>query len=310
MRRARQAALTGVLALGLLTATQAPATASQLGPIGRQAEAAQGGALPETPPSRANLPPTRQRARTLQAGPVAWQLAASARGWTPAANPPSAPPKGPPFATPAPTPTASPALPMGATPTPPKQPTPRKAPRGVVYLTFDDGPWEDSTASILATLRRYDVRATFFVIGRNAMAHPDLLAQIRAGGHAVANHTWGHPDLTRLTAAQIGRQLRATAKVIGSSRCMRAPYGSTNPRVERAIKAAGYVDYLWDLDVADWTRPPVRTMVSGVLGGVRAGSIVLLHDGGGDRSRTAAAVARIVPALLKAGYDIRPLPGC
>lgn len=307
MRRARRAALTGALALGMLAATQAPALAALPRSVGAPAEVPeQVRSLVDRGPSGATPAPARQRARTLDAGPVAWELAAAARGWTPAANTPRASDMVTPLATPAaPAVPAAPAAPAAITP-----PIPRKAPRGVVYLTFDDGPWEGSTAAILATLRKHKVRATFFVIGRNAKAHPTLLAQIRAAGHAVANHTWGHPDLTRLTAAQIGRELRATTKVIGGSRCMRAPYGSTNPRVERAIKAAGYIDYLWDLDVADWTRPPVRTMVSRVLGGVRSGSIVLLHDGGGDRSRTAAAVARIVPALLKAGYDIRPLPGC
>lgn len=297
MRRARRVALTGVLALGLLSATQAPAAAAALSPsIGAPPGSAdQPRSLHPRGPNREFTSSPRQGSAILTAGPVAWRLAASARGWTPVANASS-------------TREPVPVVPAVQSAVPP--PAPRQAPRGVIYLTFDDGPWQGSTAAILATLRKHKVRATFFVIGRNAKAHPTLLAQIRAGGHAVANHTWGHPDLTRLTAAQIRRELRATAKVIGSSRCMRAPYGSTNPRVERAIKAAGYVDYLWDLDVADWTRPPVRTMVSGVLGGVRSGSIVLLHDGGGDRSRTAAAVARIVPALLKAGYDIRPLPGC
>lgn len=182
--------------------------------------------------------------------------------------------------------------------------------KGPLYLTFDDGPSPTATAGILAVLRAHDAQATFFVMGSRADDHRDLLAAIRAGGHAVGNHTWSHPDLIRRPSAAIASEISRTRGVIGAAPCFRAPYGSTNSRVERAIKAAGLTHYLWSVDTKDWTRPTAATITSRVLTQAHKGSVVLLHDGGGDRSRTVTAVAQIVPALVAAGYDLRALPGC
>ncbi len=182
--------------------------------------------------------------------------------------------------------------------------------RGVIYLTFDDGPRPDATPAILAILQEHGAHATFFVMGSRAQRHRALLAAIRAGGHAVGNHTWSHPELTSVGTTRIRQEIASTAAVIGPTKCFRAPYGSTSPRVERAIRAARMHHYLWDVDTSDWMRPSARTITATVLRHAHDGAIVLMHDGGGDRSRTVAAVRRIVPALIDAGYELRALPRC
>ena len=182
--------------------------------------------------------------------------------------------------------------------------------RGVVYLTFDDGPRPDATPAILAILARNQAKATFFVMGVRAAKYPAIVDAIRAQGNAIGNHTWSHPELTGQSNAAIRTEIRRTQAVIGAATCFRAPYGSTSPRVERVIKGAGLRHYLWTVDTSDWMRPSTKAIVSSVMRGLRPGAIVLKHDGGGDRSHTVAAVRTLIPAIQAAGFELRALPGC
>lgn len=182
--------------------------------------------------------------------------------------------------------------------------------RGVVYLTFDDGPRPDATPAILAILARNQAKATFFVMGVRAAKYPAIVDAIRAQGNAIGNHTWSHPELTGQSNAAIRTEIRRTQAVIGAATCFRAPYGSTSPRVERVIKGAGLRHYLWTVDTSDWMRPSTKAIVSSVMRGLRPGAIVLMHDGGGDRSHTVAAVRTLIPAIQAAGFELRALPGC
>jgi peptidoglycan/xylan/chitin deacetylase (PgdA/CDA1 family) len=181
----------------------------------------------------------------------------------------------------------------------------------VVYLTFDDGP-SQYTPQIVATLTAYGAHATFFMLGRAAVANPLRARAVISAGNAVGNHTWGHPDLTKLANSAILTQLHETRAVLplGAGRCFRPPYGETDNRVRRLASQYGYRQMLWNVDPRDWSRPGSRVVFNRVITKVRNGSIVLLHDGGGNRSGTVAAVRLIVPWLSEHGYRMVSLPSC
>ncbi|MFJ9776379.1 polysaccharide deacetylase family protein [Kitasatospora sp. NPDC101157] len=182
----------------------------------------------------------------------------------------------------------------------------------VVYLTFDDGPSPTYTPRILSILNRYGVRATFFEIGENVAAHPSLTAQVARQGHSVQNHSWSHPDLSRLSASSFNSQVNNTDRVIRAQtgrtpKCLRPPYGAVNGTVRSRAAALGKQVVLWSVDPADWSRPGTATIQSRVLRNVRPGSVILLHDGGGDRSQTAAALPAILSTLKARGYSFETL---
>jgi peptidoglycan-N-acetylglucosamine deacetylase len=177
---------------------------------------------------------------------------------------------------------------------------------GTVYLTFDDGP-SQYTPAILNVLRATHSTATFFELGVRQAQHPTEAAQIRAEGSNIGNHTYNHPDLTKLRPRQIQWQLAHGPR----SSCFRPPYGTTNRTVERILSRQGLRQVLWTIDSRDWSRPGTKHIVKAATGpSVRAGSIVLLHDGGGDRSETIAALPYIIAALQHQGYVVRRIPGC
>ena len=182
----------------------------------------------------------------------------------------------------------------------------KKGSGGTVYLTFDDGP-SPYTASILSTLDRTGSTATFFHLGVNEGGFPHADARIRAQGSKVANHSYDHPDLTTRTAAQLKWQIKHGPQ----AKCFRPPYGATNAAVRKAIAKAGLRQVLWDVDTLDWTKPGVSTLAkTGRLKSIGNGTIVLMHDGGGDRTQTVAALPRVIADLHARGYQVRALPYC
>jgi peptidoglycan/xylan/chitin deacetylase (PgdA/CDA1 family) len=177
---------------------------------------------------------------------------------------------------------------------------------GTVYLTFDDGP-SPFTGRILDVLTRTGSTATFFHLGVNEPGFPRTDAQIRAQGSKIANHSYDHPDLTTLTGSQLRWQLSHGPK----ARCFRPPYGATNAAVRKAIADAGMRQVLWDVDTLDWMKPGVTTLAkTGRLKGIRNGSIILMHDGGGERTQTVAALPTILADLHARGFKVRALPHC
>jgi peptidoglycan-N-acetylglucosamine deacetylase len=173
---------------------------------------------------------------------------------------------------------------------------------GVVYLTFDDGPTTAWTPRVLELLARYRARATFFVLGRSAAAHPELVRQEFAAGHGVANHTWSHRRLTGLTGEELAAEVGATSATIqritgAPARCLRPPYAKVDAASAGRVRALGLRLVLWDIDTDDWLRPGAGVIAGRVLGRVRSGDVVLLHDGGGNRSQTVAALEQVLPAL-------------
>ncbi|MET8626835.1 polysaccharide deacetylase family protein [Kitasatospora sp. NPDC004669] len=178
----------------------------------------------------------------------------------------------------------------------------------VVYLTFDDGPSPAYTPRILSILDRYGVHATFFEIGENVAAHPSLTKQVARQGHSVQNHSWSHPDLRRLSATSFNAQVSRTDQAIRAQtgrapKCLRPPYGAVNGTVRSRAAGLGKQVVLWSVDPADWSRPGTGAIQSRVLNNVRSGSVILLHDGGGDRSQTAAALPTILSTLKARGYS-------
>jgi peptidoglycan/xylan/chitin deacetylase (PgdA/CDA1 family) len=182
-----------------------------------------------------------------------------------------------------------------------------------VALTFDDGPNGATTDAIVATLNRHHVDATFFVVGSNASGQRARLRRMHEAGHVIANHTWSHPQLTGLTNEQIREQLTSTSRVIRratgeSPDIFRAPYGARDSRVDRVARRAGMRDIIWDVDTRDWSLPGSDSIIRHAVNDARNGSIILMHDGGGDRSQTQAAVGKVIRGLRHRGFELVTVP--
>ncbi|MDO5628340.1 MAG: polysaccharide deacetylase family protein [Mobilicoccus sp.] len=187
-------------------------------------------------------------------------------------------------------------------------PAPR-TPAKVVYLTFDDGP-SRHTPAVLDVLKKHEAKGTFFMVGSAARANPTVVRRVKAEGHAVGNHTFTHPWLTKRSAQAIRTELRRTDAVIGRTTCMRPPGGFVSPTVRQVAKTEGKQVILWSVDPADWRRPGVQSITNGVLRAARPGSVVLMHDGGGDRTQSVQALDRVLTRLSAQGYRFETLPAC
>ena len=177
----------------------------------------------------------------------------------------------------------------------------------VIALTIDDGPSPVYTPQVLQVLEKYGVRATFSMIGENVSYYPAVAKDVAEAGHTIINHTWNHANLTSLSAAQQLTEItRATDAIHAAAgvrpRMFRAPYGAWSQRVLKYCAAEGLIPLDWSVDPRDWARPGVREIVSTIMKTTQSGSIILEHDGGGDRSQTVAALKIVIPRLLDEGY--------
>jgi peptidoglycan/xylan/chitin deacetylase (PgdA/CDA1 family) len=185
--------------------------------------------------------------------------------------------------------------------------TPAQSVTKYVYLTFDDGPSTPYTSQIVSILTTYHARATFFEVGQNVASYPPITRLVRQAGNSVQNHTWGHKDLRFVTWTYFRYQVsRADAAISAQTgytpRCLRPPGGRVDAMVYSRAAALGKTVILWTLDPRDWSRPGTATIVSRVLNNVRPGSVILFHDGGGNRSQTVAALPTILKTLKARGY--------
>ena len=181
-----------------------------------------------------------------------------------------------------------------------------------VALTFDDGPSE-YTGGILDTLKKYNVSATFFTLGNQIEGFPLPLQRAVAEGHTVGNHTWDHQDLTKFGPKDIRTELAqqtdaVTGKALPAPKLFRPPYGATNDTVVAEVRRAGMLTVLWSVDTNDYMKPAPDVMAQQVINEAQAGSIILMHDGGGDRTATSAAFPMIIMGLKKKGFKMVTVP--
>ncbi|MGH3284472.1 MAG: polysaccharide deacetylase family protein [Streptosporangiaceae bacterium] len=179
-----------------------------------------------------------------------------------------------------------------------------------IALTIDDGPSPVYTPQVLRLLARYRITATFSMIGIEAQAYPAVAREVAAAGHLIANHTWTHLNLQLLAPALVTEQMSRAADAIHAATgrvpdLFRAPYGAWSPFVLAQCARTGMTPLGWSVDPRDWSRPGVPSIVTNIMRNTHAGSIILEHDGGGDRSQTVAALKIVIPRLLAAGYHFR-----
>jgi peptidoglycan/xylan/chitin deacetylase (PgdA/CDA1 family) len=189
-----------------------------------------------------------------------------------------------------------------------------------IALTFDDGPNPPWTQEVLDILRAHGARATFFDEGQAVESHPDLPPQEIEAGMAVGSHSYTHATtLPTMTAAEFAHDLqraeRALSAAVGVRPALyRAPYGHTSEMMLGELRRGGYVSIGWDVDSRDWSSDSsADDIVRNVLEAAHPGAIVLMHDGGlgggdPDRTRTVAALPRIIDGLHERGYELVTIP--
>ncbi|MFY1694204.1 polysaccharide deacetylase family protein [Solwaraspora sp. WMMA2101] len=183
-----------------------------------------------------------------------------------------------------------------------------------VALTVDDGPDPRWTPALLDLLARYDVPATFFLIGERATAYPELARRIAAAGHRIGNHSLRHPmPFAALPTAALRAEItQAQQRILDATgvraELFRAPSGGWSTEVLAATADAGLVPVDWSVNSSDWKEPGVDR-ITRTLSRARPGHILLCHDGGGDRSQTVAALDTVLPRLLRRGLRFAPVPG-
>ncbi|HEX5594495.1 MAG TPA: bifunctional polysaccharide deacetylase/glycosyltransferase family 2 protein [Micromonosporaceae bacterium] len=196
-----------------------------------------------------------------------------------------------------------------------EQPESRSMPPGTIALTFDDGPDPHWTPQVLDLLARHDAHATFFVVGARVNEHPELVRRILAEGHELGSHTFTHADLSALPDWRRDLELTLTRNAIAGATgrqatLFRPPFSSRTDALSnddldalRVAARTGHIAVLTDRDTVDWRRPGVNAIVAAAKPERPGdGAVVLLHDGGGDRAQTIAALKVLLPELAAEGY--------
>lgn len=179
----------------------------------------------------------------------------------------------------------------------------------VIALTFDDGPWPDSTRQILQILADQGVKATFYMVGQEVMRRPDIALAVRDAGHDIGNHSWDHPSRPRDAIGQIERTNAEIKKVVGfTPSTFRPPYGLLKNGMARQAMRIGQPVMLWSADSGDWSRPGASRIASRIVNQATPGGVALMHDGGGPRAQTIAALPRIIETLRARGYRFVTVP--
>ena len=204
-------------------------------------------------------------------------------------------------------PAASPVRPK-ATPTPTEPPITFNSVHvdgPYIALTFDDGPNATLTPKLLDLLAARHLKATFFVVGQNAADHPDILKRAVREGHEIANHSWSHPNLGKMSDDAVRRELQKTDDAISAAigkrpTLLRPPYGSITARQKKWIhEEFGYRIIIWDVDPLDWKRPGPSVVTARILKETHPGSIVLSHD---IHAPTIEAMPATFDQLMKKGF--------
>ncbi|QLE40939.1 polysaccharide deacetylase family protein [Nostoc sp. C052] len=182
----------------------------------------------------------------------------------------------------------------------------------VIALTFDDGPWPESTAQVLDILKQNQIKGTFFLIGQNVKNYPSLVKREIAEGHVIGNHTWHH-WYQFLNPQAAAYEIDHTADLIYQltgikTNLFRPPGGIMHNGVAAYARNSKYAIILWSSDSVDYSRPAVPKLINNVFRQAKPGGIVLMHDGGGNRSKTVQALPEIIANFRKQGYSFVTIP--
>ncbi len=186
-------------------------------------------------------------------------------------------------------------------------------------LTFDDGPNDLHTLNLLDVLAKYDVKATFFLIGKHVAAKPEIARRIAAAGHLIGNHTNTHPNLAFCNEERIRRELSDCQKTLQEtvgehSKLFRPPFGARRPRVLKIAREIGFTPVMWSVTCYDWKPTTAERVERQAVRQISGGDIILLHDGGhvalgADRAHTVAATDRMIVKFKSEGYSFAWLLG-
>jgi peptidoglycan/xylan/chitin deacetylase (PgdA/CDA1 family) len=178
-----------------------------------------------------------------------------------------------------------------------------------VALTFDDGPSSKDTPRFLDILKKHNVKATFFVLGKFAEKNTALISREAAEGHVIGNHTYSHADGKMTDLDKIRKEISRTDLIIEkftgkNEKYFRTPFGYENWRFLSEAEMSKHKIVLWTLDVADWDHTKKeKEMVAKIMRNTKNGSIILLHDGGGSREAVIKALPKIITGLRKKGFE-------
>lgn len=188
----------------------------------------------------------------------------------------------------------------------------------VLALTFDDGPNDPYTVQMMEVLKRHQVKATFFLIGRFVQQRPEIARALVGAGHAIGIHTWDHPNLIFASAAEVRRQLLQTQQSIldatgVEAKLFRPPFGGRRPASLRIAHSCGLQTIMWRVTCYDWKAKSAEEIVKHAERQIRGGDVILLHDGeyhriGGNRGRSVAATDRILTRYRSKGYEFVTIP--
>jgi peptidoglycan-N-acetylglucosamine deacetylase len=187
-----------------------------------------------------------------------------------------------------------------------------------IALTFDDGPNDPHSLHLLDVLAKYNVSATFFLIGQYVRHRPDIVQEIAKRGHVIGNHTYTHPLLIFEPSNGIRREILqcrdAITEAVGAhSNLFRPPWGGRRPGTFGFVRRVGLDPIMWNVTGYDWDAPSAGYIEQKVTAKTRGGDVVLLHDGGHasfgtDRSKTVEAVARLIPRYQSEGFQFVTVP--
>jgi peptidoglycan/xylan/chitin deacetylase (PgdA/CDA1 family) len=187
---------------------------------------------------------------------------------------------------------------------------------GEVALTFDDGPWPVQTRQVLKILHRYHAKATFFMVGNLVERYPGILRDVQHAGMPIGDHSWSHPiepPFNELPPHRLATEIADTADLLRrkgvTPYLFRPPGGSYDDDVLRQAKQDGMRTVTWDVDPSDYLASKTKKeLATYILHRVRPGSIVLMHDGGGDQHATIAALPLIIKGIRKMGLELTTIP--
>ena len=183
-----------------------------------------------------------------------------------------------------------------------------REPTKKIALTFDDGPHPRYTERILNILDKYNVKATFFVIGVNIRNYPEPLKKIYEAGHEIGNHTFAHDNNNDLNAENAIFEMKKCDEIIYENlgirpKLFRPPRGACNDSVVDAAKSLGYSVVLWSIDTLDWKGTSSKCIADNVNSSVQGGDIILMHDYTSLKNTTCDALEILIPRLLTLGYE-------